>query len=130
MQADLPYFTGALTNNFVHGLKTPGMQLPQRIKLDGNLGTETGGGKQTEDPSCITLQCLHYGWRISTPSHLDRQPNLCEEVVRQNVEAFIQVILFLESTKKKKVQSPLFSENFFSFKNILSQNKGRLLVEL
>lgn len=57
----------------------------------------------------------------------NRQPNLCEEVVKQNVDAFMQVIFFFESIKK--VQSPVFSENFFCSKKILSQNKGRLLVE-
>lgn len=48
--------------------------------------------------------------------------------VKQNVEAFMQVILFLESTKK--VQLPVFSEDFFYSKKILSQNKGMFLVEL
>lgn len=59
---------------------------------------------------------------------LDRQPNLCEEVVRQNVEAFIQIILFLESIKKSAITSVF--RKLFSFKNILSQKKGGLLVEL
>lgn len=54
---------------------------------------------QTGDLPCITTQCFLYGWTISSPC-LNRQPNLCGEVVKQNVEAFMQVILFLESVKR------------------------------
>lgn len=54
---------------------------------------------QTGDLPCITTQCFLYGWKISS-SCFNRQPNLCGEVVKQNVEAFMQVILFLESVKR------------------------------
>lgn len=57
-QAHLPCFTVALTNGFGHSPKTTAMQLAQKVKLDGNLRTEPGRGKQTGDLPCITLQCF------------------------------------------------------------------------
>lgn len=56
----------------------------------------------------------------STLSHPDRQPNLCEEVVRQNVEAFIQVILLLESIFEK-CSHLCFQKTFFIQKYFKSE---------
>lgn len=54
---------------------------------------------QTGDLPCITTQCFHYHWKISSLCS-NRQLNLRGKVVKQNVEAFMQVIPFLESVKR------------------------------
>lgn len=54
---------------------------------------------QTGDLPFINTQCFHYGGKISSPCS-NRQPSLYGEVVKQNAEAFMQVILFLESVKR------------------------------